>query len=127
MLQSPHVVQPVCQFDDNDANIFSHCQEHSAEIFSQTLCFAGKIKLRKLGDTFDQLPDFRAEPLFYFFESNICIFNNVVEEAGGNHDVVAAHIPEYSSDSYRMANVRFSGFAVLSFVQVAGKFKGATN
>jgi hypothetical protein len=50
-----------------------------------------------------------------------------VEEARGNHDVVAAHIPEYSSDSYRMANVRFSGFAVLSFVQVASKFIGATN
>src|SRR4028118_334883 len=113
MLQSPHAVQPVCQFDHNDATLSSPSPEHSAEIFSQALCFAGKIKLRKLGDTFDQLPHFRAKPLFYFFESNICIFHNVVEEAGGNHDVVAAHIPEYSSDSYRMANVRFSGFAVL--------------
>ena len=51
MLQGAHVVQTVSQLDDNDANVFSHRQEHTAKVFGLLFGFAVEVELSELGDT----------------------------------------------------------------------------
>jgi hypothetical protein len=61
MLQRSHVMEPIRQLDDHNADIIRHRQHHFAEVFS--LLFFGTLKgnLPDLGDTIDQMHHFLAE------------------------------------------------------------------
>ena len=61
VFQSPHVVQAVGQFDEDDAYVIDHCQHHLAQIFCLLLFASGEINFADLGYALDQMGDLLAE------------------------------------------------------------------
>ena len=43
ILQSTHIVKPVCKFNQNDTDIFCHCKEHFTKVFCLQLYFVCRV------------------------------------------------------------------------------------
>ena len=52
--EGAHVVQAVCQLDQDDANISGHGQGHFLKIFGLLLGFRGKFNFAELADAVNQ-------------------------------------------------------------------------
>ena len=63
MLQRAHIVQPVGQLDDDDANVRHHRQQHLANVFRLAVFAIGELDLVDLGDAFDDVRHLLAELL----------------------------------------------------------------
>ncbi len=61
MFKSSHVVEPIGQLDDHDANIVRHREHHLAEIFSLLLFRTLKGDLPYLCHAVDEMNDFLPE------------------------------------------------------------------
>ena len=53
MLEGTHIMQAVCQFDQNDTNILRHGHEHLAMVFRQLLFMGLVLDLPELGHPID--------------------------------------------------------------------------
>ena len=53
MLEGTHIMQAVCQFDQNDTNILRHGHEHLAMVFRQLLFMGLVLNLPELGHPID--------------------------------------------------------------------------
>src|SRR5579885_2182498 len=62
-MERAHIVQPVGELDEQHANVLRHSEQEFAEV----LCLLGplrdKIEFLKLGQTFNEIADFRAKEL----------------------------------------------------------------
>ena len=58
--ERPHVVKPVGQFDDDDADIVDHREQHLAIALSLPVFRGGEVDLAEFGDAVDAVRDFRA-------------------------------------------------------------------
>ena len=53
MLEGTHIMQAVCQFDQNDTDILRHGHEHLAMVFRQLLFMGLVLDLPELGHPID--------------------------------------------------------------------------
>src|SRR5579872_135549 len=83
-LQGAHVVQPVGQLDDDDADVFGHRQEHLAQVLYLDIFLALIRDLRELGERVDERGDFGAETLLDLLDGDDGVFDYVVQQARGD-------------------------------------------
>ena len=57
MLERPHIVETVCQFDQNNPNILRHGHQHLAMVFRQLLLVGFVLDLPQFGHTVYNRPD----------------------------------------------------------------------
>ena len=62
--QRPHIVEPVRKLDHDDPDVVGHGKKHLAEILGLLRFFGGELDLTDLGDSIDDVSDFRPEKLF---------------------------------------------------------------
>ncbi len=84
VLQGAHVVQPVGQFHKQDPDVADHRQQHLAEVFRLLLVPGAEIHLRDLGDAVDDLIDLVAELLAQFLRRHQGVFEDIVQQPGGD-------------------------------------------
>ena len=65
--QRAHVVQAVCEFDEDDPQVAGHGQHELAETFRIGLHAGAELHLVQLGDTIDQVGNLLAELLLDVF------------------------------------------------------------
>ena len=122
--QRAHVVQPVGQFDDDDADIVHHRQQHLAIAFRLAVFGGEEIDLAEFGDAVDAARDFIAEVLLDVGGGDGGVFHNVVQQAGLDADDVHAHVGEDLRHGERMAHVRLARRAHLARVILRGELIG---
>ena len=80
VLQSPGVVQPVGDFDEDDPDVPGHGHEHLPQIFHLLLFRGGILHPGQLGDALDQHGHGPAKVLCDLIEGRVGILNAVVEQ-----------------------------------------------
>ena len=116
-----HVVQPVRQLDDDDADVGDHGQQHLADALGLALLARIEVQLAELGDAVDAAGHLVAELLADLIEADCGVFDDVVQQAGFEADHVHLHVRQDQRDLQGMDHVGLArGFAELRFVGVGG-------
>ncbi len=97
--QGPHVVHAVGELDENHPDVVDHRQEHLAEVFRLAFLGGRERDGADFRDAFDDMRDFRAEKLLDAFDARERVFDDVVEEPGGDGDGVELEFDQELGDS----------------------------
>ncbi len=116
-----HVVEAIGEFNDDDANIAGHGEEHFAEALGLAVFAVGETDFAEFGDAVNATCDVFAEFFANFFEFDRRVFDDVVQQAGFNADEIHLHVGQDVGDSERMGDVGFARFAFLGAVLLGGK------
>ena len=84
-------MQTICEFDQNDADIARHGEQHFAEVFCLRFMLARKLQAIQFGQPFHQLGHGFAETLRQLCFGNARIFDGVMEQRC--HDGNGIHLP----------------------------------
>jgi len=76
-------MQAVSQFDQDDANVLAHRQNHLAPGLGLLFLAIHKIQLAQLGNAVYQVADLRAEFFFYQVKGDaLNVFHGVMQQRG---------------------------------------------
>ena len=93
-----HVVEPVGELDEDDADVLRHREEHLADVLGLLLLVAERAELRELRDAVDEVRDVRPEPLLEVVDRVLGVLGDVVEQRRLDRDRVE---PELGEDAAR--------------------------
>ena len=116
VVQRPHVVQPVGELDEDDADVVHHREQHLAEVLRLPLLARRERDRPQLGDPFDDVGDVGAEELLDPLDRGLRVLDDVVQEPGGNRHDVELHVGELVGHFERMDQVGLPGMADLALV-----------
>ncbi len=103
------------------ADISDHRQYHFSDVFG-LLFFFGKIAdVGDFGKAVNEVRDFVAKIRFYCFEIDESVFNDVMEQPGGNAHFIETHFGQYIRDFERMDKIRLTRCALLAAVMQGRK------
>ena len=126
--QCAHIVEAVGQFDQNDADILGHCQEHLSQIsclfFLLYLCFvfivAGESEFFQFGDAVHKECHVGPEQFLDLFFGHDRVFHYIVKKTRRNSLFIKFQIRKDQSHVKRVNDVGLAGFALLPFVGLSG-------
>ena len=107
-------MQAVGELDEDDADVVDHREQHLAEVLRLTLLARRKRDGADLGDALDDVGDLGAEELPDALDRGQRVFDDVVQEAGGNGDGVELHVGQKVGDRERVDEVGLARMADLS-------------
>ena len=113
MAEGPHVVQPVGQLHDDDADIVDHGEEHLAEILGLALFARGEGDGTDLGHPLHDVRHLGTEQLANALDGGQRVLDHVVQQTGGNRDRVEPHVGEEVGDRQGVDQVWLPGVAHL--------------
>ena len=130
VFEGAHIVQPVRDLDEDNADVLAHGHEHLAQILHLLLFHCGILDAGQLGDTLDQLGHRPAEQARDLVEARIRVLHDLVEQLLVEVGVVVGHLvpADLGHDlrhGQRMDDIGFAGFAQLHFMFFVGVFKRA--
>ena len=115
-VQRAHVVQAVGKFDQHDAHVTRHRQQHLAEIFRLRFFLGIELDAVELGYAVNQLGHRPAELFGNLVFGDFSVFDDVVQQGRGQCLRIQMPLTENAGDRQRMCDVRFPGLAELAFV-----------
>src|ERR1035437_4579562 len=122
--QGAHVVDAVGQFDQDDADILDHGEQHLADAFGLPVFGGENIELGEFGDAIDATGHLGAELLAHLIDGDAGVLHDIVEQTGFHGHHVHAHVGEDVRHHDGMDHVGFAGIAGLAFVIFAGEAEG---
>ena len=108
-LERAHVVQAVGEFDEHDANVVHHGEHHLANGLGLARFGRHHFEAADFCDAFDEMGDFGAETLGDARNGKLGVFDDVVQQRGGQRRGVQAHVGEDVRDFQQMHEIRFAG------------------
>ena len=122
-----HVVQPVGQLDHQHAQVARHRDEHLAHR-RRLLGFARvELDALELGDPVDDLGDLAAEVGLDVGQRDLGVLDGVVEQGGGDGDLVESDVGDDAGDGQRVVDVALAAGAQLAAVGLGGDLVGAVD
>lgn len=88
--QRSHVVQAVCQLDDNHANVTAHSKEHLSQVERLLLVHAVDFDVGELGHAVDQLGHGGTEQVGHVGKRCLRVLDRVMQQRSAHH--VAIHL-----------------------------------
>ena len=101
-LDRAHVVQPIGELDEHDAQVLRHRQQHLADVLGLLLLVAAGTELGELRDPVDQLRDVGAEALLDVGEREVGVLGDVVQQCRDDGRLVEAHLGKDARHGQRM-------------------------
>ena len=101
-------METVGEFDQNNAQVGNHREDHLAEGFG-LLLFLGDVRVpRDLRDSVNQLRDILAEELVELFLGGQRVFENVMKQPDGDGCLVEPHVGQDVGHVERMDEIGFA-------------------
>ena len=122
--QRAHVVYAVGQFDQDDADVLDHGEQHLADALGLAVFGREYIELGELGDAVDAARHLGAELLAHLLDGDAGVLHDVVQQAGLHGHHVHPHVGENVRHHDGMGHVRLAGIARLALVIFAGEAEG---
>ena len=127
IFERAHVVEAVGELDQHDANVVDHCQHHLADGFGLARFGRHHFEAADFCDAFDEMSDFVAEAFGDARDGKLGVFDDVVEEGGGQRRGVEAEVGEDMGDLEQVHEVRLAGFTELFTVALGGNVVGTAD
>ena len=115
-----HVVQTVGELDDQDAQVLRHRHEHLAHRGGLLGLLGVEVDPLELGDAVDDRGDLGTEVLVELLQGDDGVLDRVVQERGGDGDVVHPVAGDDAGDRERMGDVGLTRPAQLTLVGAGG-------
>jgi len=122
-----HVMQAVCELNENDADVFDHREHHLAKTLGLGFGTTAKLNLVKLAHAVNEPCDFGSEFFFYLCKRCIRVLDDVVQDCCRDRLRVEVHVGEFLGDSYRMRDIGFAGLALLALMGSGAEVVGVHN
>ena len=122
-----HVVQPVGELDDEHPQVARHRHEHLAHRRGLLRLARVELDALELGDAVDDRGDLVAEVGLDVGERDLGVLDGVVEQGGGDGDLVEADVGDDAGDGERMVDVALAAGAQLAAVGLGGHLVGAVD
>ena len=116
-LESAHVVQPVGQLDDDDADIVDHGQQHLADALGLPFLARVEMEFAELGDAVHAARHFFAEFLADLVQAKAGVFHGVVQQARFQAHQIHLHVGQDQGDVERVNHVGLARHALLIFMR----------
>ncbi len=116
--QRAHVVQPICQLDDQDADLFRGRHDHLADRLGLRRLAVGQLV--QFRDAIDHAGDFVGELLPHLFERVLSVLHRVMQQGRDDHGFRHAELGEDRRDGQRMGDVGLARLPRLAVVMVLG-------
>ena len=126
-MERAHVVQPVGELDQQDADVVGEREQELAQILGGALIFRLRLDLAELGDAVDQSRDIGAEQLLDLLRGGDGILDRVVEDGGDDRLVVELQVRENSRDLDRVGEIWVSRGADLGAMSLQREDIGAVD
>jgi len=123
-VQGPHVMQPVGQLHDDDADIVHHRKQHLADAFGLPLLARVQLQLAQFGDAVHARRHFGAELFLDLFQAEAGVFHRVVQQPRDQAHHVHLHVGQDHGDVQRMDHIGLARLAHLIFVRIGGAAVG---
>ena len=117
-------MEPVGELDEDDADVVDHRQQHLAEVLGLPLFARRERDCADLGHPLDDVGHLGAEVLLDLFDGRQSVFDDVVQQAGGNGDRVEPHFGENAGHLERVHQVGLPRMPDLPLVLEGGKHVG---
>jgi hypothetical protein len=124
VVQGPHVVEPVRQLHQDDADVVHHREQHLAEVLRLALLARRKRDRSQFRHPFHDVGDVGAEQLLDPLDRRLRVLDDVVQEPGGHRHDVELHVGEQIGDLEGVDQVGLARMAHLSLVLVGRKDVG---
>src|SRR5450432_1207813 len=122
--ERPHVVDPVGQLYQDDADVLDHGQQHFAEAFGLPVLVGKHVELGELGDAIHAARYFFAEFLAHLVGGDAGVFHHVVRQPGFHGHHINAHVRQDVGHHDRVHHVGLARIADLVFMVFAGEAEG---
>ena len=119
-----HVVQTVGKFDDNDADVLGHGEEHLAQRKRLLLVHAIDFDVGELGHAIDELGNRIAKQAGHIGERGLGILDGIVQQRGAHHIAVHLEIGQNDGHLDGMVDVHLTRTALLVAVLLGSKAIG---
>ena len=113
MGQRAHIVQPVCELDQQHPYVVRDRQQQLAQVFRLLGLFGDEFEFLELGKTFDQRADVLPEHLVDLGAGCGSILDGIVQQRGGDRGIVELEIGEDASHFEGMGEIGVSRRALL--------------
>ncbi len=111
-----HIVEPVAELDDHDADIPAHGQQHLAQVLGLQLLDVRELDLGQLGNTVHQQGHFLAKGGGQVGQRGGGILHHIVEQGGSDALTVHAEIQHQAGHGQRVADIRLTAAAADALV-----------
>ena len=125
--EGAHVVETVAEFDQDDADILGHCQEHLADVLRVLLLRTQRRELAQLGDAVHQVRHLLAEALGKFLRSDARVFRHVMQQGCSECRCVKAEVGKDERRLRWMCDIRLTRGAQLIAVCGHSEIEGVSN
>ena len=129
--ERPHVMHPVRQFDEHDADVRRHGDQHLAQALrlavalgNERLGVAGDgVHAREFGDAVGEFRHVVAELTPQVVEAHVAVLDDVVEQRGGDGGSVQVEVGEVLRNGDGVLDVVLAGVALLPLVRGGGELE----
>ena len=123
IFEGPHIVQSIGELDQNDPDVIHGSEEEPAEVLGLG-GFAGRERAFEVGELrerHDQAGDIRSKLELEFLGRRVGVLEKIVQQPGGDGDLVEFHLGENPGHGQRMDEIGLSRSSHLTLVAVRGK------
>ena len=106
--EGAHVVETVAEFDQHDADILGHCQEHLADVLRMLLLRTQRRELAQLRNAVHQARHLLAKALGECLRGDAGVFWYVMKKGGGECRCIKAKIGKDECRLGRMRDIRLT-------------------
>ena len=122
-----HVVQAVGELDDEHAQVAGHRDQHLAHRGRLLGLARVELDALELGDAVDDRRDLAAEVGLDVGERDLGVLDGVVEQGGGDGDLVEADVGDDAGHGERVVDVALAARAQLAAMGLGGDLVGAVD
>ena len=119
-----HVVEAIGELHEDDADVVDHRQQHLAEVLRLPLLARRERDGADLGDPLDDVRHLGAEVLLNLLDGGQGVFDDVVQQPGGDGHRIEPHVGEDAGHLERMHQVGLPRMPDLSLVLQRGEHVG---
>jgi hypothetical protein len=125
VLDRPHVVQPVGELDQDDADVLRHRDDHLAVVLGLGLLAALELDPGQLGDALDERRHLVAELRAHVLDVGAGVLDHVVQQRGRDRLLVEVELGADLGGAPRMVDEVLARAALLALVRGRGEAEGA--
>ena len=117
-------MKTIGELDEDDADVVHHREQHLAEVLGLPLLARRERNGADLGDPLDDVRDLGAEVLLDLFDRGQRVFDDVVQQPGGDGHRIEPHVGQNAGHLERMHQVGLPRMPDLSLVLQRGEHVG---
>ena len=109
-------MQPIGELHEDDADVVDHREQHLPEVLGLPLFARRERNGADFGDPLDDVRHLGAEVLLDFFNRGQGVFDDVVQQSGGDGDRIEPHVGQDAGHFERVDEVGLPGMPDLALV-----------